>query len=199
MNDMDERELKILDRAIEYTSRLANGVNPLNNTRVSANDVVNQEKIKAYLQYVEQILRKYRYDQLDPTIYRKKTIPFSITPEQLRNYRYFNEPATASRICKAITELTGEEGMQAMKAQDVSAWLMKEGYLEEIQYQGKTNKVPTDKGKAVDIFAAEAVNYANEGYIRLTYGLKAQQLIIRNLNQIIGSYTKPSAKQNAGD
>lgn len=192
---MDERELKILDRAIEYTSRLANGVNPLNNTRVSANDVVNQEKIKAYLQYVEQILRKYRYDQLDPTIYRKKTIPFAITPEQLRNYRYFDEPVTATQICRAITELTGEEGMQTMKVQDVSAWLMKEGYLEEIEYHGRMNKVPTDKGKAVEIYAAEAVNYSREAYLRLTYGRKAQELIIRNLDQIIGSYSRSSAKQ----
>lgn len=194
---MDERELRILDRAIEYTSRLANGVNPLNNTRVSPNDVVSQEKIRAYLQYVEQILRKYRYDQLNPTVYRKKTIPFSITREQLRNYQYFNEPVTASVICRAITDLAGVEGMQNMKAQDVSAWFLKEGYLKEIPYGTKTAKVPTEKGETAGIYGSEEVNQANEAYIRLTYGPRAQELIIRNIDQVIGSYTRPVSKQNA--
>ncbi|MDO5108477.1 MAG: hypothetical protein Q4D59_00970 [Erysipelotrichaceae bacterium] len=193
---MDERDLRILDRAIEYTSRLANGVNPLNNTRVSPNDVVNQEKIKAYLQYVEQVLRKYRYDQLNPTVYRKNTIPFSIKPEQLRQYQYFQEPVTASVICKAITDLAATEGMQAMKAQDVSAWLLKEGYLQEIPYGNKTAKIPTEKGEAAGIYGQEAVNAANENYIRLTYGPKAQELIVRNIDRVIGSYTRPSSKQN---
>lgn len=192
---MDEKELRILERAITYTSMLAEGIDPLSRTRAPQDDVIHQERIRKYLQYVEGVLRSYRYDKLNPPAGRKRTIPFSITPEQLKHYRFSDEPVTAAVISRQLDELSAAEGMKTMKAADISAWLIKTDFLEEIQYYGKTMKIPTEQGKNAGIYAAEEVNSRNERYIRVTYGKPAQQLIIRNLGSIIGSYVSPSAKK----
>lgn len=189
---MDERDLRILDRAIEYTARLADGVNPLDHRRVSPSDVVNQEKIKAYLKYVEQILRKYRYDQLNPKVIVKNSVPFAITPAQLSRYQYSDDPLTASEFCRRITDLCNDPAMKSMKAADIGAWLMKEGYITETDYKGKPAKVPTSKGTEAGIHAEEAAGRDGSPYIRLSFDRNIQQLIIRNLYNVIGSYVKKS-------
>ncbi|MBR3349636.1 MAG: hypothetical protein IKG55_06135 [Solobacterium sp.] len=187
---MDERDLRILDRAIEYTARLADGVNPLDHRRVSPSDVVNQEKIKAYLKYVEQILKKYRYEQLNPKVIVKNSVPFSVTPAQLSCYQYSEEPLTASELCRRITDLSGDPAMKPMKAADIGAWLMKEGYITETDYKGKPAKVPTPKGTQAGIRASEACGRDGNMYVRLSFERNMQQLIIRNLYSVIGSYVR---------
>jgi hypothetical protein len=181
---MNEKELKILDRAIAYTSSLARGVNPLDNRKVSPNDVVNQEKIHTYLEYVEQILKKYRYEQLNPVVVVKNSLPFGITREQLKNYTYSEEPLTASAFCAKLGDLTNNPAMSRPRPQDINAWLIQEGYLQEIEYLGKIAKTPTEKGKENGILAAAAVNQKNEAYIRLTFTPKAQQLLLKNIYEI---------------
>lgn len=192
---MDERDLRILDRAIEYTARLADGVNPLDHRRVSPNDVVNQEKIKAYLKYVEQILKKYRYEQLNPKVIVKNSVPFSVTPAQLSRYQYSEEPLTASELCRRITDLSGDPAMKPMKAADIGAWLMKEGYITETDYKGKPAKVPTPKGTQAGIHASEASGRDGNMYVRLSFDRNMQQLIIRNLYNVIGSYVKKTDQE----
>lgn len=192
---MDERDLRILDRAIEYTARLADGVNPLDHRRVSPNDVVNQEKIKAYLKYVEQILKKYRYEQLNPKVIVKNSVPFSVTPAQLSRYQYSEEPLTASELCRRITDLSGDPAMKPMKAADIGAWLMKEGYITETDYKGKPAKVPTPKGTQAGIYAAEASGRDGNMYVRLSFDRNMQQLILRNLYNVIGSYVKKTDQE----
>lgn len=186
---MDQRDQLILERAILYTDKLAAGINPLDDTRLAQSDAVNNEKMRRYLEYTGQILRRYRMIQLSSNSSKNKT-PFSITKEQLSHYRFSDEPLTASAITQQITDLAANADMQRMKAADISAWMMKNGYLTEMPYQGKISKIPTDKGNAAGIYAAEAVNQANQPYIRLTYNRFAQQLIIANLDQIIGSYVR---------
>lgn len=188
---MEDRDLRILERAIEYTARLAEGINPLDQHRVSPQDVINQERIRAYLKYVEQILRKYRYEQLNPKVIVKNSVPFSITPEQLSRYQCSAEPLSASELCRRITDLTNDPAMKPMKAADIGAWLMKNGYITEAPYHDKTVKVPTQKGTQSGIHAAEAAGRDGEPYIRLSFDQNMQRLIVRNLNQVIGSYVKP--------
>ena len=187
---MDERDLRILDRAIEYTARLADGVNPLDHRRVAPDDVVNQERIKACLKYVEQVLKKYRYEQLNPKVIVKNSVPFSVTPAQLSRYQYSEEPLTASELCRRITDLSGDPAMKPMKAADIGAWLMKEGYITETDYKGKPARVPTPKGTQAGIRASEASGRDGNMYVRLSFEKNMQQLIIRNLYSVIGSYVR---------
>lgn len=200
MNMIENRELLILDRAIEYTNRLANGIDPLTGARVSPNDIVTEQRIQAYLKYVEQILRKYRYDQLNPKTAVKNTIPFSITPEQLRRYEYTAEPVSATVFCRRLTALTDTEGMKAMSSQDVGAWMMKEGYLEETLYQGRMMKTATEKGRQTGVFAEETYHPERGSYIRITYNATAQKLLLNHLNEVIGCSARQreeAKKQNA--
>ncbi len=189
---MDSRDLKILERAIEYTRELSEGVNPLDHTRVSPQDVINQEKIRIYLKYVEQTLRKYKEEQLHPKVIVKGSVPFSITPEQLSGYQYSEEPLSASELCRRITDLCGNPAMKPMKATDINAWLMKNGYLMEIPYGEKTMKAPTQKGTQAGITAAEASGRDGDMYIRLSFNANMQRIIISNLSQVIGSYVRKS-------
>lgn len=192
---IEKRELMILERAIEYTSLLAEGINPLTNERTQPGDITNQQKIRVYLQYVEQFLRKYRDDQLRPRPAVKNTIPFSITPEQLSKYVYSPEPITATVFCRKLSELTETEGMKQMSSQDVSAWMMEKGYLTEVLYQGKMMKTATDKGRQNGVFSEEVIHPERGNYIRVTYSPAAQKLLISHLNEVIGCNTRQKDKK----
>lgn len=49
-------EIEKLQRAQMYISKLANGINPLNDNPVDQNEIINNERISRCLRYVSEVL-----------------------------------------------------------------------------------------------------------------------------------------------
>ena len=50
-------DLEMIQRAKIYTDKLANGINPLDNTIIPENDIINNVKISRCLFYISDVLR----------------------------------------------------------------------------------------------------------------------------------------------
>ena len=51
-------ELEVMQRAKMYIDKLANGINPIDDTAVSENDVINNVRLSRCFFYVSEILRQ---------------------------------------------------------------------------------------------------------------------------------------------
>ncbi len=95
-------ELEKIAYAKSFIDKLANGINPIDNTPVKEDDVVNNVRISRCLFYVSDILRQVvENGRISKTA--KHLAPFSISSEQLLSFAYSDVPIAVSEIAKRLT------------------------------------------------------------------------------------------------
>ena len=83
-------ELEKIAYAKYFIDKLANGINPLDNTPIPDEDIANNVRLSRCFFYVSSILQK-EIDRERRKVSREKKserLPFSITPEQLERFEY---------------------------------------------------------------------------------------------------------------
>ena len=85
------------------------------------------------------------------TAIRKKKknskIPFSVTPQQLADYVFDDNPITVTEITKKLNSLIDTEEMKGIKTTNITNWLIKINMLEYLADEnGKNHKIPTENG-----------------------------------------------------
>ena len=188
---MDERELKILNHAINYTEQLSEGINPLDGSFIADEDIIREERIRKYLLYVESILKAYRKDKI------RKTKPFAITADQLSRYTYPKDPLRISELAERISALT-DDGVKNLPAHRITDWLLRQGYLYEEGSGSTKRRMPTEKGKQAGITAAMQMSPNGNYYTYLYYDTNMQRIILSNLMAIAkeGSHETGNNQQN---
>ena len=181
---MTENE-KIL-YAKSFIDKMANGVNPLDNTPIPEGELLNNVRISRCLFYVSELLEQMAGGA--PIMEKKQPehkIPFFATEEQISKFNYTFQPITASEIIKRMDEAIGNPRMKSVSVQFVNRWLIEEGYLftDDEVISGKPQKMPTQRGIGLGITAT-----LKEGkmgpYMSLQYSAQAQKFIVKNINAI---------------
>lgn len=175
--------IELLKHAKNYIEKMANGINPLTNERVSDNDLINNIKISRCLFYVNNILGEVISNGGAVNNIPKK-IPFNITKEEISKYKYSEEDLTISKIVKKINELRTNENMTKLKATDVCNWLISVGLMIEGTLYDKKVKRPTEKGKLIGMYVEHRIG-TTMGYDVILYKRGAQKFIIDNIEKII--------------
>ena len=179
---MTENE-KIL-YAKSFIDKMANGINPLDNTSIPEGELLNNVRISRCLFYVSELLEKMTENETVKNKTEPK-LPFYATEEQISKFDYTFHPITASEIIKRMDESVGNPRMKSVSVQFMNRWLIEEGYLfnDSEVISGKTQKMPTQKGIGLGITAT-----LKEGkmgpYMSLQYSTRAQQFIVKNINII---------------
>ena len=179
-------ELETMQRAKMYLDKLANGVDPLTDRPVPDSDCINQVRISRCLFYVSDVLRKVIENggSVQKTSVVKK-IPFSISQEELSQFRFSQKPIPVSEITKRINELADLTVMTQLKYKSITEFLMQAGLLVQVQNpDGKTSKTPTDSGAAIGIISEERMGQAGT-YLVIVYNLEAQQFILDHMDAIL--------------
>ena len=167
-----------------FIDKMANGINPLDDTPIPEGELLNHVRISRCLFYVSELLGKMAKSDGE----KKKTeekIPFYATEEQIYRFDYTFHPITASEIIKRMNEAVGNPRMKSVPVQYVNQWLIEEGYLfnDSDVISGKPQKMPTQKGIGLGITAT-----LKEGkmgpYMSLQYSTQAQKFIVKNINAI---------------
>lgn len=183
MNELDK-----LKRAKMYIDKLADGINPLDDTRVGENDVVNQVRIVRCLNYVSdvlsQVIGKSEKPRKSGIRERDKEI-FTITREQLDRFRYSNAPVTISEIVNRLSELVDRDRMKRFSSPTITGWLLESGLLyNRINEKGNTHRLPTEAGKEIGIITE--LRQGQQGpYCAVLYSREAQQFILDNFEAIL--------------
>lgn len=177
-------EIEKIAYAKSFIDKLANGINPLDDTEIKPDDVVNNVRLTRCFFYVSDILRQViENGGTSRTRHKKKS--FSITPEQLANFEYSDEPIAISEIARRITLLADDEDMKKLTYGDLSGWLITIGMLiKEITAEGKTVKRPTEQGRAIGISTEDRVGRRG-AYTVVLYNREAQSFILDNFEAVL--------------
>ena len=179
---MNESE-KLL-KAKSYLDKLANGINPITNELASENDTINNIHISRCLFYVSDVLRNLIENNNNPKKKKNSKIPFSVTPQQLADYVFDDNPITVTEITKKLNSLIDTEEMKGIKTTSITNWLIKINMLEYFADEnGKNHKIPTENGIQLGITTQERLGMYGS-YKVVLYDSNVQQFILDNIDTI---------------
>lgn len=182
MINLNESE-KLL-KAKSYLDKLANGINPITNELASENDTINNIHISRCLFYVSDVLRNLIENNNNPKKKKNSKIPFSVTPQQLADYVFDDNPITVTEITKKLNSLIDTEEMKGIKTTSITNWLIKINMLEYFADEnGKNHKIPTENGIQLGITTQERLGMYGS-YKVVLYDSNVQQFILDNIDTI---------------
>lgn len=174
ISSTDPNKVKV---ALNWIKNLANGINPIDGSVLSDNDIVNNVHISRCLFFVAELLEKAGKHELSSTKqYDKK---FYLSPEDISRI-FITERSTISVFVKEINKVI-PDNMKPLSATSITNWLLKIGYLDEITKEdGHKTRVPSILGKSIGI-SSEQKSGPNGDYTSVVYNANAQQFILDNL------------------
>ena len=176
-------ELEKIAYAKMFIDKLANGINPLDDTKIKDEELINNIRISRCFFYVSDILRQVIDNGGVGKKSKKK--PFEITKEELIKYEMVPS-ITISEFCRRVSELSKSD-TNKLSYKLISMWLLVNGYLkEEIDENGKKRKIPTELGIQTGIYTELRVGRMGE-YLGVLYNQDAQSFLIDHLIEIIES------------
>ena len=156
-------EIEKIKYAKTFIDKLANGINPLDDTPISEDDVVNNVRLSRCFFYVSDVLRQ---------VIEKGGMPFAKPVRQTKQEFSLSDEARLN-ITKKIS------------AQVINSWLLNAGFLEFVSLpDGKRVKLPTAQGNEIGIFSEEKTGQYGT-YISILFSSQAQQFIYDNVETII--------------
>lgn len=174
---------------IEYTKsfidKLANGINPIDDSQIKEEDIVNNVRISRCLFFVSDVLRQV----VENGGIKKKSakIPFALALEERANFEYSDIPIPVSEITKRFNALVTNEDMKKLSHKNITEWLISIEMLYEMtKPDGKTTKRPTEHGMAIGITTETRTGMRGE-YVVTVYDKNAQEFIVNNLDAMIAS------------
>lgn len=183
-------ELEKIEYAKTFIDKLANGINPLDDTVINEEDIVNNVRLSRCFFFVSDILRQV-IDNGGISKNKKNWLKFELSAEQLSEFSYSASPIPVSEIAKRLNSLITDKNMKSISHRDLTNWLISIGMLEEqVTYDGKTAKRPTEQGVNMGI-TTEQRSGQRGVYTVVVYNREAQGFIIDNLDAILAlKYSK---------
>ena len=179
-------ELEKIEYAKSFIDKLANGINPLDDSPVPERDIVNNVRLSRCFFYVSDILRQVVENGgiTMERVAKPKKKPFSLSQEERESIKISDTPLTISEITKYLNSLIDEEKTKKITTNAISNWLVEMGFLCVITYDNnKHRKSPTEQGINIGILTEEKMGHYGK-YIAVLYSRSAQQFIYDNLDAI---------------
>ena len=178
-------ELDKLKRAKMYMEKLADGINPLYDSLVPDQELINNVRMSRCFFYVSDVLERLIENGGEIKKEKAKKIDFFIPPESLEKFDYSDFPIALSEFAKRLNILRPSEDMKKLGYSKIAGWLIHTGFLKtEISSDDKTVKRPTKEGNDIGIFTEQRTGMRGD-YIIVLYNRSAQQFIIDNLDSIV--------------
>ena len=198
-------ELEKIAYAKSFIDKLANGINPLDDTPIPDDDIVNNVRLSRCFFYVSGILQKEIERERRKTARENKPrmLPFSITQEQLQCFEFSQQPISASAIARKINFLVKdaieEKRMKRFSHRNINYWLCEIGMIEWREWHtGKRKRFPTPEGEAIGLVLEIWENYGKSSPV-IYFSEEAQHFIIDHIEAIIAVGTEMAADQKNSD
>lgn len=187
-------ELETMQRAKQYIHKLANGIDPLTDRPLPHDTVLHQVRISRCFFYVETLSDRAIEQESHPSKRAKKELPpFSLTPEQKQQVLLVHNPIPISQFVQAANAVADLDHMQKLKATDLTAWLVRKGFLQEVIRNDKRQKEPTANGNAIGITSEwRQAHSTGAHYLAILYNYGAQQFLLDHLESVFSEESVPT-------
>lgn len=180
-------ELEKIEYAKSFIDKLANGINPLNDSIVPEGELVNNVRISRCFFYVSDILRQVIENgglaQMSNPVIRKTA--FFLSDSQRALLTPVEDNLTVSKVAARINSLIDTNTTEKISNQAISRWLEASGFLESVKrWDGKKKRVPTVLGKDLGIITEERSGEYGS-YTLVLFPPTVQQFIYDNLDDVI--------------
>lgn len=192
-------ELEKIERAKMYMDKLANGINPIDDTMAPDDDLINNVRLSRCFFFVSDVLRQVIENGGTKTAVNKKPkkLPLEIPIEKRSQFVYSEVPIPTSEIAKRINALADNDTMQKLTYSGILTWLTEIGMMEcALTPDGKRTKRPTKIGEEIGISVEERTS-SNGPYQVVVYNNAAQHFIIDNLDAILTAENMQTEMQGA--
>ncbi len=182
-------EIEKIEHAKCFIDKLANGINPVDDSVIPDGDVVNNVSLSRCFFYVSDILRRVIDNggiAQAPQVKEKKSRKqaYFLLPEQAAQFEYSDAPITGSEILKRIAAVGPTEGVKKLPGRNLAKWLICLDLIEEVEIDGDRIRRPTESGKEIGILLEERQGEYGSYYVVL-YNRDAQQFIVDNIEALI--------------
>ena len=178
--DFDQNRLRV---AIDWISKLADGMNPIDDSVLPDTDIVNNVQLSRCLFYVSNLLEDVARGGRGKQSSKKQELEFHLTPEMVSNV-YIAEITGITMFVKEINKVI-PENMKPLSAPKVTQWLVSVGYLEErVRDDGHKYRAPTERGNSIGITSVR-VDAPHRSYLAVSYDANAQRFLLENLFKFI--------------
>ena len=179
--DFDQNRLRV---AIDWISKLADGMNPIDDSVLPDSDIVNNIQVSRCLFYVSDLLEDMARGAMGKKSSKKQQkLEFHLTPEMASNVHI----AETTRIRMFVEEINKviPENMKPLSAPRVTQWLVSVGYLEEkVRDDGHKYRAPTELGNSIGI-TSYWIDAPQGLYLAVSYDVNAQHFLLENLFKFI--------------
>lgn len=187
-------ELEKIERARMYMYKLANGINPLDDSVIPESDIVNNVRLSRCFFYVSSILDQVIEKENAAANNKTLKTPFAISEEKLKLFEYSDEPIPVSAIAKRLNVLIDTDAMAQLKYRSILSWLLDINMLEIVAGpSGNDVKRPTVQGQEHGI-SIERRTTPSGTYDLVIYNRNAQQFILNNMKTIAEYNIKSQSK-----
>jgi len=139
---------------------------------------VGEVKLERYGKLFLNIIGEFAKDNVDYNIEEEKQL-------DLKSIEITDEPVFISVIADRINFITMQNSGKKITGQKINNWLLSKGYLEIYKDEnGRNYKLPTEKGKELDIISKERNIRGINSFVN-TYGKKAQELIVEQIDDLL--------------
>ena len=191
-------ELEKIAYAKSFIDKLANGINPLDDTPIPDDDIANNVRLSRCFFYVSDILRQVYENGGVTKPKRTPKIPFAVSLEQLEKFEYSVESIPVSEIAKRIYAMADNENMEKVSYRQINQWLLNIGMLCLHDFGGKKPvKRPTEDGNQIGITVETRMGRYGE-YQVVLYNEGAQRFILDNLEAVVATEAKTGKSYEAG-
>lgn len=191
-------ELEKTKLAKSYIDCLARGINPIDNSPIPPDDVLNNVRISRCLFYVSDILSQV-IENTGTAAANKKydALPFNLSEAARQSLIPDDGRVTVRDITAKINSLIDESITRKLKSTTIGAWLLNIGMLETVtDSQGKNTKRPTDAGREMGIYTEEKISQNGIPYQTVCYNKEAQQFIFDNIEALSHQNTIIPGREN---
>lgn len=188
-------ELEKMQRAKMYIDKMANGINPIDDTSVADSDIINNIRISRCLFYVSDILGQVIDNNGVIGKVKSSKKAFYLSAESIGNFHFSATPIPVSEIARRLNDLADLNMCYKLKYTSITSWLIEIGVLEsKSTADGRSIKRPTKQGKELGISVEKRVGMNGE-YIVVVYNRDAQQFIVDNMEAIVAITDNTSDKK----
>ena len=181
-------ELEKIEYAKSFMDKLANGINPLDDTPIPEGDIVNHVRLSRCFFFVSEILQRVIDNGgVNPPAKsaRGGKHAFSLTDEGRATLKVTDTPLTVSEIAGCLNDTIDENTTEKISAAAINGWLLAQGFLAvEERSDGKTRKLPTANGADLGI-CTEMRNGQYGPYTVVLFSAAAQTFIYDHVEAIV--------------
>ena len=186
-------ELEKIAYAKSFIDKLANGINPLDDTPIPEDDIANNVRLSRCFFYVSSILQKEidKERRKRPKEKKPDKLPFSITPEQLQQFEYSTYPISVSAMGRKINWLVREDieekRMEKFPYRKINYWLRDIRMIEWREWEnGKLRRFPTPEGESIGLVLEFWEKYGRKTPV-IYLSEEAQHFIIDNIEAVMAA------------